>query len=94
MLLSRQLRVTLFCTLAICCLTSPVLAADADYTCNIVQVYHLKELGTLEAGTEDGLDKEVKSRPFTVSRGTGAITGKALYEEKVSMEEIVEIQEK
>lgn len=77
MLLSRQLSVILACTLAICCLASRVLAADTDYTCTIAQVYHLEELGTLEAGSEEGLDKEVKNRPFTVSRETGAITGKA-----------------
>ena len=77
MLFSRQLPAILACTLTICCFASRTFAGDADYTCTIAQVYHLKELGTLETGSEEGLDNEVKNKPFTVSRETGAITGKA-----------------
>jgi hypothetical protein len=44
-------------------LTGTAMAGDLHYTCKITQVYHLK-------------DKDVKKDSFTISRETGAITGK------------------
>lgn len=58
-------------------LTGTAVAGDLDYTCKIAQVYHLKEIGTLENTPESLTDKDVKKDSFTILRDTGAITGKA-----------------
>jgi hypothetical protein len=52
-------------------------AGVTDYTCTITQVYQLKEIGTLETPPEPGRDKNVVRHQFTISRETGAITGKS-----------------
>jgi len=52
-------------------------AGVTDYTCTITQVYQLKEIGTLETSPEPGKDKNVAKHQFTISRETGAITGKS-----------------
>jgi hypothetical protein len=57
-------------------LNGTALAGDLDYTCKIAQVYHLKEIGTLETAPEAITDKDVKKESFTISRETGAIVGK------------------
>jgi hypothetical protein len=57
-------------------LTGTAMAGDLHYTCKITQVYHLKEIGTLETAPESITDKDVKQDSFTISRETGAITGK------------------
>jgi hypothetical protein len=54
-----------------------VSAGVTDYTCTITQVYQLKEIGTLETSPESGRDKNVAKHQFTISRETGAITGKS-----------------
>ena len=58
-------------------LTGTAVAGEIDYTCKIAQIYRLKEIGTLETSPESVMDKDVKKESFTISRETGAITGKA-----------------
>lgn len=52
-------------------------AGVTDYTCTITQVYQLKEIGTLEKSPEPEKEKNVAKHQFTISRETGAITGKS-----------------
>ena len=52
-------------------------AGVTDYTCTITQVYQLKEIGTLETPSEPGKEKIVAKHQFTISRETGAVTGKS-----------------
>ena len=53
--------------------------ATADvhtYTCEVIHVYNLADTGSLEKIT--ALEKSMKDSSFSVSRETGAITGKFL----------------
>ena len=51
-------------------------AGTAEYTCTITQTYQLKEIGELEAPSEENREK-IRPRPtFTISRETGMIVGK------------------
>jgi hypothetical protein len=52
-------------------------AGVTDYTCTITQVYQLKEIGTLETPSEPGKETNVAKHQFTISRETGAVTGKS-----------------
>lgn len=53
-----------------------VCAGTAEYTCTVTQTYQLKEIGELEAPSEENREK-IRPRPtFTISRETGAIVGK------------------
>lgn len=51
-------------------------AGTTEYTCTITQTYQLKEIGELEAPSEEKREK-IRPRPtFTISRETGMIVGK------------------
>lgn len=60
-----------------CFLGCTAFAGVTDYTCTITQVYQLKEIGTLETSPEPGKEKNVAKHQFTISRETGAVTGKS-----------------
>lgn len=53
-----------------------VFAGTTEYTCTINQTYQLKEIGVLEAPSEENREKIPPRQTFTISRETGMITGK------------------
>ena len=54
-----------------------VSAGTTDYTCAITQAYQLKEIGALATSPEYEKGKSIPRQSFTISRETGAITGKS-----------------
>ena len=64
-----------FAALFLC--SSGTASADVRaYTCEVIHVYDLTDTGSLEKVT--ALEKSMKGSSFSVSRETGAITGKFL----------------
>lgn len=53
-----------------------VYAGTSEYTCTITQTYQLKEIGELEAPSEESREKVRPRHTFTISRETGMIVGK------------------
>ena len=60
-----------------CLLSGAVSAGTTDYTCAITQAYQLKEIGALATSPEYEKGKSIPRQSFTISRETGAITGKS-----------------
>lgn len=58
-------------------LSGDVSAGTAEYTCAITQAYQLKEIGALATSPEYEKGKSIPRQSFTISRETGAITGKS-----------------
>jgi hypothetical protein len=51
-------------------------AGTSEYTCTITQTYQLKEIGELEAPSEENREKVRPRHTFTISRESGMIVGK------------------
>ena len=52
-------------------------AGTTEYSCTITHAYQLKEIGLLDSSPEYAKEKTGPRQSFTISRETGAITGKA-----------------
>jgi hypothetical protein len=77
-MISIHIRQIVLASTFLSCFLGCTASADVtDYTCTIAQVYQLKEIGTLETPLESGKKKNVANHQFTISRETGAITGKS-----------------
>jgi hypothetical protein len=52
-------------------------AGTTDYACTIINAYQLAEIGTVEISPEYAKGKSAPRLSFTISRETGAVTGKS-----------------